>query len=203
MQCYQKNPWWAACKLQCTPGAIDVLDQVIYRTPWSCKLLGPRTPKATEPQEPAVYDRVVVVVNAADLPYTLSPGMDVALVVGSRKVQAKVVRFHKGSGMTPVELNESGGGSNLGWSMASLTVLLLVLLALSGWTYLSRTGVTGSPSQALQYLLQRLQGLLAGRTEFSGREPRRHEIRHDLPAHHLPQRIEPSRGPQVWLRLWR
>jgi len=42
MQCYQKNDNWAACQLSCTPG-IDARDLPSYRTPWTCKELGPRT----------------------------------------------------------------------------------------------------------------------------------------------------------------
>lgn len=39
MSCYEKDKWWAGCKLSCTPGR-DPNDPPKYRTPWSCKKLG-------------------------------------------------------------------------------------------------------------------------------------------------------------------
>jgi endoglucanase len=42
MQCYEKNQYWATCQAWCTPG-IDKGDKAGFRTPWSCKTLGPRT----------------------------------------------------------------------------------------------------------------------------------------------------------------
>mmetsp|Transcript_31647 Transcript_31647/g.100888 ORF Transcript_31647/g.100888 Transcript_31647/m.100888 type:complete len:88 (-) Transcript_31647:74-337(-) len=38
LQCYQKNDYWAGCKMSCTPG-IDPADPPEHQTPWTCKLL--------------------------------------------------------------------------------------------------------------------------------------------------------------------
>jgi len=43
MACYEKNEYWSACQLTCTPG-IDPRDKGSDRTPWTCRPLGPRTP---------------------------------------------------------------------------------------------------------------------------------------------------------------
>lgn len=44
MQCYQKDQYWAACKVSCTPGSLDPEDTGDARVPWSCQALGSRTP---------------------------------------------------------------------------------------------------------------------------------------------------------------
>jgi len=43
MQCFEKNEYWAACEVGCTPG-IDPGDVGDRRTPWTCRQFGPRTP---------------------------------------------------------------------------------------------------------------------------------------------------------------
>jgi len=44
MQCFKKDKYWSACELDCTPG-IDVRDRPAeLQTPWTCEVLGFRTP---------------------------------------------------------------------------------------------------------------------------------------------------------------
>jgi hypothetical protein len=43
MQCFEKNGYWAACQLNCTPG-VDPKDLADQRTPWTCRPLGGRAP---------------------------------------------------------------------------------------------------------------------------------------------------------------
>eukprot|EP00435_Cladocopium_sp_Y103_P029412 s1141_g7.t1 len=38
MRCFQKNDWWASCKVSCTPG-IDPNDPPAYASPWTCTVL--------------------------------------------------------------------------------------------------------------------------------------------------------------------
>jgi len=45
MQCYSKNDQWAACISDCTPGKNRSLLGDTDSKPWSCKALGPRTPR--------------------------------------------------------------------------------------------------------------------------------------------------------------
>jgi len=42
-QCFRKNEFWAMCRAACTPGP-DLLEKDSH--PWSCEVLGPRTPGA-------------------------------------------------------------------------------------------------------------------------------------------------------------
>jgi len=42
MQCFQKNLYWASCKFHCSEGVDPTGTD---KEPWSCKALGPRTPK--------------------------------------------------------------------------------------------------------------------------------------------------------------
>jgi len=48
-QCYEKNENWAVCSRACAPGVHEFDDD----QPWSCKGLGPRTPR--EWQHPSLY----------------------------------------------------------------------------------------------------------------------------------------------------
>merc|ERR1712070_1005106 len=49
--CFEKNEWWAECKMQCTPG-IDPNDDPAYQTPWSCNALSDVTTVTTTPATP-------------------------------------------------------------------------------------------------------------------------------------------------------
>jgi len=40
MKCYEKNPYWAACRAKCKPGQIDLTEPEEYRTNWTCNELG-------------------------------------------------------------------------------------------------------------------------------------------------------------------
>lgn len=46
-QCYKKNDYWAVCKDTCTPGP-SLSDSAQFRSNWSCKALGFRTPNTAE-----------------------------------------------------------------------------------------------------------------------------------------------------------
>eukprot|EP00418_Pyrodinium_bahamense_P098278 CAMPEP_0179044886 /NCGR_PEP_ID=MMETSP0796-20121207/17898_1 /TAXON_ID=73915 /ORGANISM="Pyrodinium bahamense, Strain pbaha01" /LENGTH=631 /DNA_ID=CAMNT_0020741285 /DNA_START=48 /DNA_END=1943 /DNA_ORIENTATION=+ len=98
MQCYEKNAWWAGCKKSCTPG-IDPEEAKKYRTPWTCKALGPRT-QATPASAPArspspsgsssegeeeeeQWEEVVVRILASDLPSGLAEGTALTLRTSS------------------------------------------------------------------------------------------------------------------------
>lgn len=54
LQCYEKNPSWAACKVLCHAGEIDLEDPEEFQTPWSCVAIGPRTagspPEVRQPE---------------------------------------------------------------------------------------------------------------------------------------------------------
>jgi len=56
MQCYEKEPGWATCKAECTPGP-DPQDR--DPNPWSCKEYGGRTPGTPEPESPWVPEWVL------------------------------------------------------------------------------------------------------------------------------------------------
>lgn len=43
MQCFQKDQYWASCQLDCEPG-LDMRDPEERRTPWTCKMVGGRSP---------------------------------------------------------------------------------------------------------------------------------------------------------------
>lgn len=43
MQCFEKDEYWAACEVSCTPG-IDPRDRSKRQTSWTCRRLGTRTP---------------------------------------------------------------------------------------------------------------------------------------------------------------
>jgi hypothetical protein len=45
LQCYAKNDKWAACLSDCAPGENRSLYGDVDAKPWSCKALGPRTPR--------------------------------------------------------------------------------------------------------------------------------------------------------------
>lgn len=53
MGCYEKNPYWASCKMTCKPG-IDPADPPEYQDPWSCKHLGGASPPTPAPPLPPV-----------------------------------------------------------------------------------------------------------------------------------------------------
>jgi len=45
-QCFEKDKWFATCREHCIPGSLDPTDPPGHHTPWSCTLIGPRTPTA-------------------------------------------------------------------------------------------------------------------------------------------------------------
>mmetsp|Transcript_44820 Transcript_44820/g.82464 ORF Transcript_44820/g.82464 Transcript_44820/m.82464 type:complete len:398 (+) Transcript_44820:35-1228(+) len=53
MSCFEKNQYWASCKMNCKPG-LDPNDPPEHRTPWSCKLLGGPPPTPAPPPAPPV-----------------------------------------------------------------------------------------------------------------------------------------------------
>jgi len=60
MQCYEKNAGWAACRRGCNPGHVQGDDK--EKSPWSCKALGPRTPRPWA--NPSLYCFHVMMVNS-------------------------------------------------------------------------------------------------------------------------------------------
>jgi len=101
MQCYEKNEWWASCRLTCTDG-VDPEDDVSQQTPWTCSPLGPRT----EGMPP----RVVVKVRSEDLfPDDMwKPGAEVVLRDGGEVFHAKVLGDFQDSVFSEAKATEAG-----------------------------------------------------------------------------------------------
>ncbi len=109
MQCYEKHEWWAACKEACVPGSVDPEDDPEVASPWSCKKLGPRTPKAAErngaprsssghgasdegaPANGTAQGAVVLELRPSAAVPGLAAGKEVTLSLGGQKLRATVL----------------------------------------------------------------------------------------------------------------
>lgn len=96
MQCYEKNPSWAACKAGCTPG-IDPFD--IDGTPWTCNKLGART-EAPGHEETCNRVRVGASFWSGKVMHeTVAATEDVCRITCSQNSWCGVWTFHPGQAM--------------------------------------------------------------------------------------------------------